>query len=335
MKRLFVILLSLCMILSVGTYSVAAEAGSAEDENVVLLSSLDNEECKQFLLNQGVTIPEEFSDLDFQQLIALFEANPNGSTAAGYTPYGDLLQEIKDVVNVYYGYIATPSSRTSESLQHSIVYSWDNAMLNYNCYAYALGRTYMCYIGDFSNNTYDDSASITDVALMVKEDLNGDLGYDCVKVQSSRPTSTGIWSNVIAVRKDTTGDGRNEYNDYHFAKLTSSGWCHKPGPTAVLKFISAPSNSVEWTNEAFDGGYIPHTITYDSNIMYLLYKSNHGSTTYTYTGEHYHSGSNHYYLYAYICNDCGDRASTVWSRSACSGPPCITPSSIIHEAEES
>lgn len=67
------------------------------------LSVMNEALCKDFLLKQGVTISEEFSNLDFQQLIALFEAIPNGSTATGYAPYGDLLQEIKDVVNAYYG----------------------------------------------------------------------------------------------------------------------------------------------------------------------------------------------------------------------------------------
>lgn len=37
---------------------------------------------------------------------------------------------------------------------------------------------------------------------MIKDDLTGDLGYNCVKVQSNRPTSTSGWTNVIAVRKD-------------------------------------------------------------------------------------------------------------------------------------
>ena len=44
MKRLFTILLSLCLVLSVSTYSVAAKANSTEDKDVVLLSSMSNEE---------------------------------------------------------------------------------------------------------------------------------------------------------------------------------------------------------------------------------------------------------------------------------------------------
>ena len=106
---------------------------------------------------------------------------------------------------------------------------------------------------------------------MIKEDLKGNLKYNCVKIQSSRPSSASGWTNAIAVRKDTTGDLYG-FNDYHFAKLSSGNWYHKPGLTAVLKFNTAPSNSFIWTNEAFDGEYWPPTISYESNIMYLLYK---------------------------------------------------------------
>ena len=309
-----------------------------EDNAVVPLSSLDNEECKQFLLEQGVVIPEEFSDLNFQNIFSYIEANPDIVFVYGHIPLGEFLGEVRDVVNTYYGYAATYSARSSDyTLQYSTVHEWDPAtMSNYNCYAYALGRvSSWCRIGDFSNQTYNESASITDVALMVKDDLNGDLGYDCVKVQTSRPSSTNGWENVIAVRKDTDDEYGIGYKDYHFAKLTSSGWYHKPGDSAVLKFNSAPSNSVDWTNEAYKGYYIEGHVTYDSALRYLLYKPSHGNTTYTYTGEHYHSGSNHYYLYAYVCNDCGDRVSTVWTSSPCSGPPCVVPSRFVQESEGS
>lgn len=336
MKRLFVILLALCLSLSFAVFPASAETVLQEDNAVVPLSSLDNEECKQFLLEQGVVIPEEFSNLDFQELFANIEKNPDIVFVLGWTALGDFLTEVRDVVNVYYGYIAPHSTRASTyTLQYSTLHLWDPAtMPYYNCYAYVLGRTSTCHPGNFSSQTYNGSSSIATVAQLVKDDLNGGLGYDCVKVQTSRPSSKNGWENVIAVRKDTDDEYGIGYKDYHFAKLTSSGWYHKPGNSAVLKFNSAPSNSVEWTNESYNGYYIEGHITYDSALRYLLYKSSHGNTTYTYTGEHYHSGSSHYYLYAYVCNNCGDRVSTVWTSSPCSGPPCVVPSRVIHESEE-
>lgn len=149
MKRLFALVLSFCMALSIGVCAAAAETPLRENENGVLLSSLDYEECRNFLLNQGVSIPEELSGIDLPKLFADLESNP------------------------------------------------------------------------------------------------------------------------------------------------------------------------------------------DSDLRYLSYKSSHGDTTYTWTGEHYHSGTRHYYLYAYVCDDCGGYASTVWTSTPCAGPPCATPSSYTPELEVS
>lgn len=225
----------------------------------------------------------------------------------------------------------TPADRSIgyNTLDYSIVHEWDPAtMEEYNCYAYVLGRTTWCLVGDFSTETYDDSKGIAELALVVKADLKGSLGYQCVKIQTDCPSSTTGWSNVIAVRKDTTydvyspGEGRR-VNDYHFAKLTSSGWYHKPGGTAVLKFNEAPSNSRDWTNEQFDGvRYLTPSVSYDSELRFMLYKPEHGATTYTWTGQHYHAKTKHYYLYGYWCDDCCAYASTDWVIRNCSGPPC-------------
>lgn len=76
MKRLFALVLSFCMALSIGVCA-AAETPLRENENGVLLSSLDYEECRNFLLNQGVSIPEELSGIDLPKLFADLESNPD------------------------------------------------------------------------------------------------------------------------------------------------------------------------------------------------------------------------------------------------------------------
>ena len=269
-------------------------------------------------------------------MFALLEGNPDRPVSVGLRSLNSFIEDVRDVVKTYYGSQgAVFSSRAvTYTLQYSSLYSWDSAtMYNYNCYAYALGLTNGIYEpGDFSGQTYSDASSIATVAEQIKDDLNLGFGYNCVKVQSNRPTSNVGWANVIAVRKDTTYDfmGRN---DFHVAKLTYAGWLHKTGRFAVLKFNSAPTNSIIWTNEGYDGTYFEPTVTYDSEIRYLLYKANHGNTTYTWTGEHYHSGSTHYYLYAYVCNDCGNTVSHVWATTDCDGPPCTTPWRLLHETE--
>ena len=77
MKRLFALVLSFCMALSIGVCAAAAETSLRENENGVLLSSLDYEECRNFLLNQGVSIPEELSGIDLPKLFADLESNPD------------------------------------------------------------------------------------------------------------------------------------------------------------------------------------------------------------------------------------------------------------------
>lgn len=71
MKRLFVlmVLLSICMTLAIGIQPVAAETNSSTNEDVVLLSSLSEEECRQVLADYGVTIPEQFQDVMFKKMM--------------------------------------------------------------------------------------------------------------------------------------------------------------------------------------------------------------------------------------------------------------------------
>ena len=67
------------------------------------LSLLNNRQCKQFLLAQGITIPEEFNDYNFQRIITLIETAPNVSFASPYLSQEHFANEIRSVVNAYYG----------------------------------------------------------------------------------------------------------------------------------------------------------------------------------------------------------------------------------------
>ncbi len=220
------------------------------------------------------------------------------------------------------------ASNTS-SLLYSTVYSWDSTtMTRYNCYAYVLGLTDKFYIpGDFNGNyKYSPYANVYILAEVIKADLKEGFGYKCVKTHSDCPASFGIWSHVIAMRRETIYDYRS---DFHVAKLTSEGWLHKPGAFAVLKFNDAPSDDILWTNERFDGEYNPPSVTYESPVLFMSYKTNHGVLSpYTWTEQHYHSGTSHFYLYANICADCGGRENATWVELPCTGPTCNFPWSV-------
>ena len=214
------------------------------------------------------------------------------------------------------------------SLSHSTVYSWDpSTMENYNCYAYVLGLQSTAIPGNFNSTiSYNPFEDVYYLEQVIKADLKGTLGFKCVKTTTgASPTSIGIWENIIAMRKEIYC---NIDSDFHVAKLTSEGWLHKPGTTAVLKFNNAPSDDVDWICEYFNGVYKKSNVIYDSPILYMSYKRNHGNSPYTWTGTHYHSGTSHFYLYANICADCDGRENATWVESPCTGPTCNLPWSV-------
>lgn len=325
MKRLMVSLLLVCIFCSFAIYPVAAETNFPADETVVLLSSLDEEQCESFLFDHGITIPEELSGIRVQELIACLEEDPNQEFGFEWPILVDFVEAVRAVVNSHYGLTAAPRSNPypypSYSLQYSTLHAWDSAtMPNYNCYAYAIGRTTICQPGQFSGRSYDQHADIGVLAETIRADLSGDLGYACTKVSQHLPTSEK-WTNIIAIRKDTTYDALG-VNDYHVAKQSGSNWYHKVGGTAILKFNSTSIYTAVWTNERYNGTYLSPYVTYDSDLLLLYFKSAHGDTTYTKTGEHYHKGASHYIQYAYVCNDCGDYVRIGYTSVPCSGPPC-------------
>ena len=215
-------------------------------------------------------------------------------------------------------------------LQQSELVAYDESMAIYNCYSYALGITNRSHDpGSISQQSYNEAN--TDVyvtADFVKDDLKA-LGYECIVQQSNRPSYSSVWDNIIALRIQTQG---GDSNDYHFAKLMANGsWYHKIGSYAILKFNDLPSNNVAWTNEYYDGVYYHRgDVTYDSDIVYFLYKEDHSANmTYTSTGQHYHANGRHYFEHNYTCADCG--TFTQWDSIECSGPPC---SVIMNLTEE-
>ncbi|MBS6462773.1 MAG: hypothetical protein KH352_05175 [Ruminococcus sp.] len=222
----------------------------------------------------------------------------------------------------------------NSKLKDSTFVSFNILMISYNCYAYALGFTDKFYypgeLSGYSILGYDlDNVHCMDaLADMVKHDLTDVFGFSCVKIQNDCPTSVGIWENVIAARMETKYQKTNmNENDYHFAKLTSDGWYHKPGRTGILKFKNAPSNSKVWTNEAYDAQYYEPSTYYNTPLRFILYKRNHSDTTYTWTGTHYHSGASHFYRYSYVCDGCG-YSNMVWQELPCTGPTCNLPWSV-------
>ena len=303
----------------------------------IILSSLSYEECLFFLASKGVTVPIELEEIDIIQLIGIFERKPNIVFDFENKILLDFCEDVRKVINEYYEDSMLITTALSEyTLQYSTLYQTVPTPGLYNCYAYALGvSTKRCIPGEFSGQTYNGKINVSDLAQLVIDDLqsaslasllNRDNVYNCILQQDNRPSSLATWENVIAVRKETTYFYEEE-NDFHFVKLDTAGWLHKPDNSHILKLNDLPNNNISWTSERYTNHPVEGDRIYDSDIIYILYKTDH-IYTYTWTGEHYHSGKLHWYERFYSC-DCGETYTT-WESVPCSGPPC----SLITSIEE-
>ena len=218
---------------------------------------------------------------------------------------------------------STVPNPTRYTLQYSTQYgSWNDSYLTYNCYAYALGRTDGFYKpGDFSEKTYSESLSISTLADYVIADLHNSssTGYSlpCVWKSTSCPTYTSLRTGeyVICIRKDS----QTPYIDFHFMKLTSDGWLHKPAWSNPLKYIGNPSTTVDWIGEGsyLNTAYIDTSLCYTGTIYYIHYASTHDYSTYVPYSSSYHrvycdcsdyyTESHHFQFFGakQICSDCG------------------------------
>ena len=344
MKKIIAIILTVTIIFSYGftTYAVADSASKP------LLSSLSYKECLQFLEDNNIEISPQLSHLDIKQVIEKLETNPDYASGISWTISADFHDAVSKAIQEYYGTtFAMPISTfgLNYTLEHSTLYEWNKNIQKYNCYAYALGITSEKYNpGDFYGKSTDTNfdpkepyynvnyITLAELIPLVVADLQSNEmeivtgnKYACIKTQINiRPTSLGNWNNIIALRTDEDGQ-----RDFHFAKLFGSDWLHKPGTFAIMKFNNPPSLDEDWTNEGYNGiNYIDDTITYESKIVYFLYKTDHiYNNTYTWTGEHYHAGDLHWYERVYTCA-CGDIGEPVWEAIPCSGPPCSLVTSI-------
>gem|GEM_PF-1375310 len=333
----------LAMLLVMVSYAnQKTNAKSFEDENdytIKVISEMPWEEQIAMLTEYGVVFPDNFpADLhrDFiQSVICLSEKDVNYRVVANSPVTFSVGCEIVSAVNKYLG---RESSIKDSSFSYgatrglndsTVVGSWSNSYYNYNCYAYAVGMTDAFYWpGMYSNvpnsSNFDISVSISTLAAHVKNDLaSSHYSYNCIKVVSTRPTSFQSGQKCICIRKGS--------DDFHFMKLSSGFWYHKPSWTNPLKYKYTPSNSTYWTNEAYAKDpstgvmtYYSASTQYTSNIRYIVYSTTH-TTNYGWTGESYHSGSYHYYKYGDICQECGTVLNPVWIKRPCSGPPCSEP----------
>lgn len=337
MKKLIALCLVLALLLVVRPLSAAYTTGGAK------LSTLSDEAILAFLEEYDVEIPEGFAETDAELAatvrawIAQVENSPNTEFNYNHSVLYDFSNSIKVAVNDYYG--ITPntgliSTFAAYQLQQSTLWWRPDNYQNFNCYAYALGRSDRTYNpGDFSEEiSYSEfkNMSTEDLAGCVENDLRGDeYGYGCVTITLTRPDYEDLAATktAICIRK---GKYNSNDPDYHLARLFyetedeyGDAWRHKPGSSYILQYIYYPSSSVDWIGEGYGpSGATLNTngLTYTGEIYYIIFAENcaFGAPVLTHD---YHQGTTNYYQYTKTCTQCGATAS--YTRSEyCNGLGC-------------
>lgn len=304
------------------------------------LSDMTEKECIEFVTSHGVEIPKELVTYEslgafIKSVITTVENDPNHCFNINYYITLNLANQIKQVVNEYYGTGGTSSTLNSAStssdytLQDSTaVGTWSPYYLNYNCYAYALGHSYPTngtwlwyYPGYFYDQSkFSLSLSVADMAELTEYDLRT-LGYSCISDTTTYSDALALSSthDIICLRKcSTTGK-----EDYHYMRYKSGSWYHKPGNTQPLKFKYLPYAKAWYNEVSFENVEYSGDRYYTGTIYYFAYRTDHKCSTTKYTGENYHLGTSHYYQYVDVCDYCGDTVyNYTWESVPCSGPPC-------------
>lgn len=313
------------------------------------LSEMTEDECMEFILSNGVEIPEDLATIQnlsafVKQTIIDVENDPNYECCYGYYVTVQFVEDIKTAVNNYYGNksVSTYSMRASGAslLKGSTLYGeWLDEYSTYNCYAYAIGYTkpesgedpkfVPGYFDPSTRGSFSVSLTVAQLAELTKSDLKY-LGHSCVRCSTDYEDILpyASTSNIICLRKMDN----EKMKDFHYMKYYNSQWLHKPGTTHVLKLNGQPYDG-DWYCEGVDeyGRYATSSYYYTGTIYYFAYKDSHNFTSRTYTAQNYHNGNYHHFQYLDYCPDC-DNYYYGWEVLPCSGPPCQV--SILQSALE-
>lgn len=318
MKRLSILTIIFVLFLTCLTQTHAMESIPLSDNTSLIntsersqLSDMSENECIEFIKQNGVEIPNDYNSAEWapfvKEIICIIEEHPNYEFSYNYTVTLAFANAIKEVVNNYYGIsplennlILTNSlsSSSSASLQYSTaVAEWDEIYELYNCYIHAIGTPILerHNPGYFSNQSFTLILSLPGIAEIVKDDLftlQHNRIYYATEIDTSNLCTN---EQIICFRK-------GQY-DYHFMKYGAGDWYHKPGSSAILKYLSTPTNSVIWTNEGlFADGIFEGNTTYTSDIIYISYDGHDWEYTSNGSGTHTLSCSICSDSFAYNCS---------------------------------
>lgn len=308
MKKLLcvVLIISVMVLQLTPVFAVEMEDEAAK----TILSELPEVECVAFLKSAGVEMPDDYEDELIwgpfaKRIIKQVEENPDCRFSYNYDVTQSFAEAIKKAVNEYYGVNETQTrearsqfgarATTAVLRDSTVIGMWSELCLGYNCYGYAIDVFGKINPGFTQSDVqFAIGSTIGRMADWVVADLV-ELGHINVESSTTMPDVNNLCTNerVICIRKGT--------EDFHFMRLDSSEWRHKPGNTQLLRYNYIPSYVRVWTNECvFQDVVYSASTTYDSLIYYISFDAAH---TYGYRNSYSSSLGNTHTRY---CTTCGD-----------------------------
>lgn len=272
MKKLkfwHIAIIVLMMLVLVPFNSSFAFGQSSYDVNTLL--KLSDQECLSVLCEQGLELPEAYqNDTVYtsqvvKQILSDYQngiVNPD-HILYNYTELVILAENIYETIGIASKDAKSLIVPSAYTLQDStVIGTWSDSYLNYNCYGYAIGQT-SNYVnpGYYSNKSFSMSLTISQMADLVVADLDS-LGYWAIS-STTKPSSLASYEQLICIRKGTV--------DYHFMRgnYTATVWNHKPGQTNPLNWKYTTPGYKVWTNEySYQNVSYAGSTTYDSTVYY-------------------------------------------------------------------
>ena len=331
-----------------GMAAKADEHCSGEDDvgDSMAIPSLNDYELDPsvaFLYDYDILMTAAIADEDVAEyvldVVNKVKVNYEYSDVFGFVGNQMFFDSIAAATKQHYGITYTTLKQRVSAARYvlqdsAMIGSWSDSFESYDCYSYVLGRT--GGIGrmpgfmtgqDAYTREYLKSGKFDQIAGFVVGDLK-ELGKCCTGYTKSLPTTSSLnsFSGVMCLRMTSSS---LLTPDFHFMGYYKSvgQWRHKPGATAVLRYLYSPVKSRIWTNENVkaDGAHAG-TREYTSDIYYIQYNNSH-KRTYTYSRpSSTHTGR---------CSVCGDVVQQAHvlnsSQSACS--ICGCPAQFIVKSQ--
>lgn len=255
--------------------------------NMRQMENMEKNELLNFLLDNGLVLPDDYEQhrelaenfvQEYTPLLMNGAINPYVDVF-NYSESNELIHNLSEVLCKLNLIKKQPQimSRSSSSLNYSTpIGTWRATYRNYNCYAYAIGKTTWATPGDFCGQPFSLTLSVSSMADIVISDLDS-LGFNAYKTTTKPTTLPDRFYKVICIRKNLSD------KDFHFMKqegMSLTSWTHKPGCSQPLRWnFSSPGAGI-WTNEGIvDELIVEATTTYESNIYYIVYKSRNSAGT--------------------------------------------------------